>query len=171
LVSAACGTSRQEISRSRGLGVRFEGFTELTIKFWETCLEYGEPDLILRFTGPAVRPLIVLVEVKLNSSKSSTGQNDHLARYLALLDDPAALPGWKCPGDHRYLVYFTRAFATQELQESIAASAAPDAARRMFWLEWRDVLETASNEGGRQTLQQTLLYEVAEFLKGRGFAL
>ena len=152
-------------SELKNAGVRFERFTELTTTFWKTCLDYGEPDLILRFTGPTVRPLIVLVEVKLNSTKSSTGQNDQLARYLALLDDPAALPAWRCPEDRRYLVYLTRAFVTQELQESIAASAAPDAAKRMFGLEWRDVLETAKDEGG----QQTLLYEIAEFLIGRGF--
>jgi hypothetical protein len=35
----------------------------------------------------------------------------------------------------------------------------------MFGLEWRDVLETARNEGG----EQSLLSEVAAFLKGRGF--
>lgn len=90
-------------------GIRFENFTELTTMFWRTCSKYGEPDLILRFTGPTVRPLIVLVEVKLNSSKSGVGENDQLARYLALLDDPAALPDWQSQEDRRYLIYLTRA--------------------------------------------------------------
>lgn len=152
-------------SELNAVGVRFKNFTKLTIIFWQNCPNYGEPDLILRFTGPHVCPLIVLIEVKLNSAKSSSGQDDQLARYLALLDDPTALPDWQCPEDRRYLVYLTRAFAAQELRESIAASARPDAARRMFGLEWRDVLETAVNEGP----EGSLLSEVAAFLKGRGF--
>ncbi len=152
-------------SRLSGCGIRFESFTTLATTFWKSCAGHGEPDLLLRFTGPEVRPLVVLVEVKLNSEKSGTGPNDQLARYLALLDDRSALPDWDCPEDHRFLVYLTRDFATTELEESVAASTAAEAAQRMFGLEWRDVLEAAENEGS----EHVLLSEVATFLKGRGF--
>ncbi|MBB5341997.1 hypothetical protein [Tunturiibacter gelidoferens] len=146
-------------------GVAFDRFTQLMTLFWKSCSDYGEPDLILRFTGNDVHPLVVLVEVKLNSTKSGVGENDQLARYLALLNDQAALPGWECAEDHRYLIYLTRAFAKRELEDSVRASGSSDAARRMFGLEWRDVLETAASEAG----EGSLLEEVARFLKGRGF--
>jgi hypothetical protein len=133
--------------------------------FWKDCLKFGEPDLLLRFTGDAVKPLIVLIEVKLNSTKSGVGDNDQLAKYLALLDDGSTLPNWKCAEEHRYLIYLTQTFAKLELEASVLASGRPDAARRMFGLEWRDVLEVSASEanGG------FLLSEVADFLKGRGF--
>ena len=59
----------------------------------------------------------------------------------------------------------TRTFAKLELEESVLASGKPDAARRLYGLEWRDVLETAELEGHADEL----LAEVAQFLKGRGF--
>jgi len=147
------------------VGVAFDSFTELVVLFWKNFPTHGEPDLILRFTGPRVSPLIVLVEVKLNSTKSSVGENDQLKKYLDLLDDDEALPNWRCDKDHRYLIYLTRSFAKPELEASVLAFGRPDAVHRMFGLEWRDVLETAECEpdGG------TLLAEVAEFLKIRGF--
>lgn len=147
------------------LGVSFASFTEFRTVFWKNCWNYGEPDLILRFTGPNVPPLIVLIEVKLNSTKSGTGDNDQLARYLALLDDHTALPEWRCAEDHRFIVYLTRAYARQEIEESISASRKPHADIRIFGLEWRDVLETAA----QNSQSNPLLAEVAGFLKGRGF--
>lgn len=151
-----------ELSRA---GASFDRFTELTTLFWRDCLGYGEPDLILRFTGQGVCPLVVLIEVKLNSAKSGVGEDDQLARYLALLDDPSALPAWACGVDHRYVIYLTRTFAKLELEDSVRASKKADAVRRIFGLEWRDVLETAENDAA----EETMLMEVAEFLKGRGF--
>jgi hypothetical protein len=147
------------------LGIRLDQYTELTTVFWKDCGNYGEPDLILRFTGQNVFPLLLVVEVKLNSTKSGIGTDDQLAKYLALLDNPAALPAWTCARDLRYVIYLTRAFAKLELEESVLASGKPDAERRIFGLEWRDVLETAQLEAS----SEELLAEVAQFLKGRGF--
>jgi hypothetical protein len=151
-----------ELSR---IGVELSAYTDLEMLFWKDCLKFGEPDLLLRFTGNAIRPLIVLIEIKLNSTKSGVGDNDRLAKYLALLDDAMTLPDWKCGEDYRFLIYLTQTFAKLELEASVLASGRRDAVRRMFGLEWRDVLETSASEanGG------FLLLEVAEFLKGRGF--
>lgn len=146
-------------------GVRFEDFTDITARFWYSSAEFGEPDVILRFTGPAVCPLIVLIEVKLNSTKSGIGAHDQLARYLALLDSPSALLDWKCPQDRRCLIYLTRTFAKREIEESIAASSSRDAANRIFGIEWLDVLECAKRDAAREPL----LDEVARFLSARGF--
>jgi len=51
------------------------------------------------------------------------------------------------------------------LEDSVLATNKADAVRRIFGLEWRDVLETAENDAA----EETMLMEVAEFLKGRGF--
>jgi hypothetical protein len=151
-----------ELSR---VGVEVNAYTNLETVFWKDCGNFGEPDLLLRFTADAVEPLVLLIEVKLNSTKSGVGDDDQLAKYLALLDDGSMLPDWKCGEDHRYLIYLTQTFAKLELEASVLASGRPNAARRMFGLEWRDVLEVSSSEahGG------FLLLEVAKFLKGRGF--
>lgn len=168
LFSCAENVSLERSSLSAELlsaGIRFEDFTEIAVRFWYSTAEFGEPDVILRFTGPASCPLIVLIEVKLNSAKSSVGANDHLARYLALLDSPNTLADWRCPQDRRYLVYLTRAFAKREIEESIAASSCRNAATRIFGLEWLDVLECAKRDAAREPL----LDEVARFLAARGF--
>jgi hypothetical protein len=151
-----------ELSRN---GIELNAYTALETLFWKDCTKFGEPDLLIRFTGDAVKPLIVVIEIKLNSTKSGVGENDQLVKYLTLLDDGSTLPDWKCAEDHRYLIYLTQTFARRELKASVLGSGRPDAARRMFGLEWRDVLEVSASEanGG------FLLLEVAEFLKGRGF--
>jgi hypothetical protein len=151
-----------ELSR---MGTQLNGYKRLETVFWKDCGKYGEPDLLLRFTGDTLDPLIVLMEIKLNSTKSGIGKDDQLAKYLALLDDRAVLPDWKFAGAHCYLIYLTQTFAKLELEDSVLASGKSDAARRMFGLEWRDVLEVASSEAHGDNL----LLEVAEFLKGRGF--
>ena len=107
----------------------------------------------------------MLIEVKLNSVKSSLGDDDQLATYLDLLDDRMALEEWNHPGDHRYLIYLTQIFANLELEDSIRISKDPAAVTRMFGLEWRDILEAAQ----AYSLNNDLLREVALFLRQRGF--
>jgi hypothetical protein len=52
---------------------------------------YGFPDFILVFTGLAVKLLIVLIEAKLWSEESGTGDFDQIARFLRLVDQPFAV--------------------------------------------------------------------------------
>lgn len=150
-------------------GIRLAEYVKLEIHFWKTYANYGEPDLILCFSGGQQPPLIVLIEVKLDSGKSGTGVNDQLKRYLELLDDPAILGAFPTTRrELRCLVYLTRAFSKLEIEESVELSriaGIEDAKDRLFGLQWQDVLESAATEAGHNLL----LDEVALFLKIRGF--
>jgi len=156
-------------SRISAAGVQLGNYSDLTILFWKYCEGYGEPDLILQFSGGTQAPLIVIVEVKLNSGKSGVGDDDQLKRYLELLDDRAVFsPAWKLETGQRYLVYLTRNFSKMEMEKSVELSVEAgkkDAAERLYGLQWQDVLECAEANGE----PRSLLYEVAEFLRRRGF--
>lgn len=143
-------------------------YSNLEVRFWSYFEKYGEPDLILIFSGPEGPPLIVIIEVKLDSGKSSTGNDDQLKKYLDLLDDKAALPIWTDRQDHRYLIYLTRTFAKHDIEESVQIAASggkTGAANRIFGLAWQDVLDCAARYSDRSPL----LDEVARFLRVRGF--
>src|SRR4051812_13600263 len=66
-------------------------YRQLRVHFWRNHPKWGEPDLLLVFSGEGVRQLVILIEAKLWSGKSGTGEWDQLARYLRLLDDLPAL--------------------------------------------------------------------------------
>ena len=165
----AVGADHESLhSRIKSAGISLNAYLKLEVFFWKSCGEYGEPDLIIRFEGGQQAPLIAIVQVKLNSGKSGTGNDDQLTKYLELLDDPTSLPVWSPSTGHRCLVYLTRAFPRLEIEESIrlaAEAGKDDAAERMFGLQWQDVLESAA----RNSYGHPLLEEVAEFLKVRGF--
>jgi Holliday junction resolvase-like predicted endonuclease len=156
-------------SRVCAAGVQLANYSDLDILFWKCFDGYGEPDIILQFSGGTQAPLIVIVEVKLNSGKSGVGEDDQLKRYLELMDDRAAFfPASKVNTDQCYLVYLTRNFAKMEIEDSVnrsVESGKKDAAERLYGLQWQDVLECA--EAIRDS--RSLLEEVAEFLKRRGF--
>ena len=162
------GTAASLYSRIYADGIRFNQYSKLAIHFWKSWENYGEPDLILCFSGGDQSPLIIVVEVKLDSGKSATGANDQLKRYLQLLDDRHALRLFFPESNHRYLIYLTRIFSKLEIEDSIRVSVSAgigDAQDRMFGLQWQDVLESAlANSAG-----EPLLEEVAQFLKIRGF--
>src|ERR1700761_3708571 len=44
------------MSELKRLGVSFDEFTELSAVFWKRCGAYGEPDILLRFSGDGVPP-------------------------------------------------------------------------------------------------------------------
>ena len=150
-------------------GVQLGNYSDLKILFWTYFEGYGEPDIILQFSSDTQAPLIIIVEVKLNSGKSGSGDNDQLKRYLELLDDRAVLfPAWKVETGQRYLVYLTRNFSKMEIEKSVELSVdggKKDAAERLYGLQWQDVLECAEAHGD----PSSLLEEVAEFLRRRGF--
>jgi hypothetical protein len=155
-------------SRICAAGVRLNQYSRLDVHFWKCWEHYGEPDLILCFSGGDQSPLIVVVEAKLDSGKSGTGDNDQLKRYLQLLDDADALRVCLPESKHRYLVYLTRAFPKLEIEESVRLSVDAginDAGDRIFGLQWQDVLESAATSAQRDLL----LDEVSQFLKIRDF--
>ena len=72
-------------------GPSLSNYSHLEIHFWPFHPTYGEPDMLLTFTGDKLEPLVIIIEVKLWSEKSSEGEKDQLAKYLALLDDLTSL--------------------------------------------------------------------------------
>jgi hypothetical protein len=156
-------------SRICAAGIQLANYSDLSILFWKCFERYGEPDIILHFSGGSQAPLIVIVEVKLNSGKSGAGEDDQLKKYLDLLDNWDTLfPYRKVDTNQRYLVYLTRNFAKMEIEESVNLSIGAgkkDATERLYGLQWQDVLECAeTNQDPR-----ALLKEVAEFLRRREF--
>jgi hypothetical protein len=150
-------------------GIQLTEYEKLQVHFWKSFTNYGEPDLVLCFSGGQQPPLIVVIEVKLDSSKSGTGENDQLKRYLELLEDPAPLREFPATArELRCLVYLTRAFSKMEIEESVhlaRAAGIDDADNRLFGLQWQDVLESAAAVASHNVL----LEEVTQFLKIRGF--
>jgi hypothetical protein len=143
-----------------------ESECEFSVSFWPSYKDYGEPDLLLRFSGSGVRSLLLIVEVKLNSYKSGSGSNDQLRRYYDLLQDKAALGSLLADDPITALVYLTERYSADELRDSVECSKQVLASRRMFSLQWQDVLEAAEERG---PFEGSLLWEVLQFLKGRGF--
>jgi hypothetical protein len=85
LPSSGEATSLDQMAFRRGQSI--SNYSHLQIHFWPFHPIYGEPDILLTFTGDNLEPLVVIIEVKLWSEKSSEGEKDQLAKYLALLDD------------------------------------------------------------------------------------
>ena len=150
----------------RDQGVHLELYERVDVRFWPNFEGYGEPDLLLTFSGGGQEALLVLIEVKLNAGKSSKGERDQLARYLRLIDDPECIPGLPSRSQLRVLIFLTRAFASDDLLESVVHSSQHDAIARMFGIEWNDLLEVAA----LHSREHFLLREVRDFLARRGLA-
>jgi hypothetical protein len=147
-------------------GISLPSECDFEVKFWPSYSGYGEPDLLLRFSGDGTRSLLLIIEVKLYSGKSECGSNDQLKRYYDLLQDKAALGSLIADDPVTALIYLTERYAADELRESVTCSKQPFASRRMFSLQWQDILESAE---GLSPGENSLLGEVAGFLKSRGF--
>jgi hypothetical protein len=169
LEDPACSLER----KLQSLGVDLNAYDSLEIDFWSYFEIYGEPDLILYFTGLHCEPILLLIEVKLYSSKSGTGDNDQLAKYLRLIGDAQSTAKWKAAKHFRFVIYLTRNFASDEMSESLQSYSVNggDARPVLFGLEWLDIFETANALGlAASDIQSSrLLSEVARFLKVRGF--
>jgi hypothetical protein len=57
----------------------------VNVCFWPSHCQLGTPDICICFSGERVRPLVVIIEAKLEAGKSGTGKNDQLLRYLLLI--------------------------------------------------------------------------------------
>lgn len=145
-------------------------FTRLKVHFWREHETHGEPDLILVFTADGRPPLVVLIEAKLWSDKSGTGDRDQLVRYLRVLEDLDTVKVHVPAEAARCLVYLTPRESLAEVEDS--AARVDDAARdrpRLFRLQWQDVLEAADAAWpGAQEPACTVLGDVARFLREVG---
>ena len=78
---SADGSATDLMSELLEAGITFEEDCEPTVLFWPRT-PYGEPDLLLSFRNPSSRPLVLVIEVKLFSMKSSSGAKDQLCEIL-----------------------------------------------------------------------------------------
>lgn len=145
-------------------------YASLKVFFWPKHATCGEPDLILNFEGPGLRPITLVIEVKLRSGKSGDGE-DQLVRYLRILEELEEFPGLDLPDDSLgALVYLTPRESLTEVLESLKLSPNPDRDRsKIFRLQWQDLI-LACDESLRTGEDQIdmILRDVREFLRRRG---
>ena len=161
------------VERCKELGAHIPNYEKVDVNFWPVHQGFGQPDLLLVFSGGNQLSLCFIIEAKLWASKSGREQQDQLNRYLAALKDsewlgkvtgfrgPVALPG---------LIYLTPRAAWLELYDSI--EHAPDylaAESSLFLLQWQDILEVARQVFSHTNEpQRTMLRHIADFLEHRG---
>lgn len=153
---------------SRG-GDSVSEYEFLNVFFWPRHLRYGEPDLLFSFTGYGLRPVVLIVEVKLQSGKSGDAE-DQLVRYLRSLDELEGFSGLNLPHDSlRALLYLTPRESLAEIRDSLKSS--PDPCRdqnRIFRLQWQDFIPAC--DGSLPTGQpqiDMILRNVRQFLSSR----
>jgi hypothetical protein len=163
------GTSRTLAEYLEKQGVEIGTLEQLSVYFWPRHSLHGIPDLILIFTAPNARSLVIVVEAKLWSEKSGTGDFDQIARYLRLLDDPNGVNPKIPESSLDALIYLTEHDSLAELEASVNAYEDADKGRaRVFRLQWQDIVVAAraaiSSVIGTDKL---ILQDVARFLSGR----
>jgi hypothetical protein len=163
------------VERCKELGVHIPNYEKVNIHFWPVHQKFGEPDLLLVFSGGDQLPLCFIIEAKLWANKSGREEQDQLNRYLAAMKDSEWLgkvTGFRVSVALPGLIYLTPRAAWLDLYDSI--EHAPDylvAQSGLFLLQWQDVLEVA-----RQVFpqadepQRSMLTNIADFLEHRGLA-
>src|ERR1700733_12806446 len=133
----------QELSTQ---GLRISAYSSLKIHFWPAHAEFGEPDLILCFSGSGLRPLVILTEVKLWSGKSGDGEHDQLVKYVKILGDlrhlktDDTLPGSPLTA----LLYLTPRESIGEIQDTLSLlQTKPADFLGVFRVQWQDLLAVA----------------------------
>lgn len=161
-VISASAYIRQEIGRG------LNSFTAVEIAFWPEH-EEGIPDLILHFSGAQTRSVVILIEAKLTSTKSGTGDQDQLARYLRILDSLGDLRP-PMPSDALSLaIYLTATDSRAEIIESLAEYGDTEQVRkRLFHLQWQDVIFAIAQTSSTSGLEALILNDVRKFLQKRG---
>jgi hypothetical protein len=144
-------------------------YSSLKVLFWPEHRR-GEPDLLLSFTGIGLRPIAVIIEVKLWSGKSA-GDEDQLVRYLRILDELQEF--WECKlpdGSLGALLYLTPRESIAEIRDSLKLSPNPKRDQtRIFRLQWQDFIQVCDETvPTREPQIDMILRDVREFLKLRG---
>ena len=142
-------------------------FATLHAIFWPEH-KAGVPDLILHFSGNHPQSVAILVEAKLNATKSGIGERDQLARYLRILDSLADLRP-PLPADAITLaVYLTTIDSRNELVESLAEYGDTDESRqRLFQLRWQDLVGAIDRTRPNSPLERLVRDDVRAFLRAR----
>jgi hypothetical protein len=149
------------------IGRRMSEYASLEIHFWPKHPDYGEPDMLLCFSGPGLLPLVILIEAKYEAEKSGTGEKDQLYGYLKILDDldplNLALPNHPVTA----LVYLTPRESIGEVMDT--ALCADEAERsRLYRLQWQDIILAANESmGTAEVRSRKVLGEIVSFLHRR----
>jgi hypothetical protein len=162
-------TSLSQQLNTRGL--KISKYSSLVIHFWPTHSEFGEPDLVLCFSGTGLRPLVVLTEVKLWSGKSNRAERDQLVDYVKILSDLRHLRtnGTLPDKPLTALLYLTPRESVGEIQETLALlEAQPSDFLGVFRAQWQDLLAAISAETSADGMSKTILKDVRQFLTRRG---
>jgi len=153
-------------------GLKISGYSSLTIHFWPLHAEFGEPDLVLCFSGSGLRPLVVLTEVKLWSGKSGGGEHDQLVKYVKILSDLRHLKTNETIPDSPLtaLLYLTPRESIGEIQDSLVLlETKPTDFLGVFRVQWQDLLAVATSATpSAEGMSRTILQDVQRFLRRRG---
>jgi hypothetical protein len=150
-------------------GPRISEFSTLEVHFWPSHPKLGQPDMLLHFAKSGARSVVILIEVKLWSEKSGTGEDDQLVRYLRVLNDlPAVVP--RLPKDPiAALVYLTPRESAEEIRSSVACCNAEVNPGLLFRAQWQDLLVAVSRAlPGADRLSELVLRDISLFLRKRG---
>ena len=158
-------TASEQILRETGL--KLSSFPALDVVFWPEHKE-GIPDLILHFFGDQPRPVVILVEAKLNAAKSGTGDQDQLARYLRILNSLGDLQPAMPSDALGLLVYLTATDSRAEVIESLVQYGDTEQARlRLFHLQWQDLIHAIDGTSPCSRMDEQILGDVRAFLGRR----
>jgi hypothetical protein len=156
------------------MGCRIGCYSGLRAVFWPRHPSLGMPDLLLCFTGPELRPFVLIIEAKLWANKSGAGEQDQLGRYLDILDDlcsvEPSLSSEELGSAFSALLYITPRESIAELLETAALRAAgSETGLRLFRVQWQDIIVAASKQTAEADwIARTILRDVSTFLRQRG---
>lgn len=161
------------LERCRQMGADIESYERVYLHFWPVHSRFGEPDVLLVFSGGEQPLLCFVIEAKLWSNKSGREHEDQLNRYLVALNDSewlSRLTGFRGPFALPGLIYLTARATWLDLYDSIEHSSDRKAAESsLFHLQWQDILDVAQQVFAyTQEPQRSMLQSIAHFLEHRG---
>jgi hypothetical protein len=150
-------------------GPRISEFSTLEVHFWPSHPRFGQPDVLLHFVKAGARPVVVLIEVKLWSEKSGTGEDDQLVRYLRVLNDLSALVPSLPKNPTAALVYLTPRESVEEIRSTLACCKADVDPGLLFRVQWQDLLVAANRaRPGADRVSELVLRDTSLLLGRRG---
>jgi hypothetical protein len=153
-------------------GLRISEYASLKIHFWPSHAEFGEPDLVLCFSGNGLRPLVLLTEVKLWSGKSGNGEDDQLVKYAKILCDLRHLKTNETlpDGPLTALLYLTPRESIGEIQDTLSLlETKPTDFLGVFRVQWQDLLAVATRATpSAEGMARAILQDIQRFLRRRG---
>ncbi len=172
LTRARSATDISFVDRCAESGVNLHAYADVTIHPWPVCEGLGEPDLVIILSGRGQSPVCFIIEAKLWSGKSGTGEEDQLVRYLRILENESWLSrvaGIRESCVRPGVIYLCARAAWADIRGSIEAAPNPRSAEQsLFLVQWQDVLDVA-----RQAVQDAphpyslMLEDLAGFLSHR----